>query len=43
MRLANAEKLIGGLGGEESRWRLTVAGLNEALVNVPGDVAVVSR
>ena len=39
-RLSNAGKLIGGLGGEEARWKETVATLNAALVNVPGDVAV---
>jgi dynein heavy chain, axonemal len=39
-RLANATKLIGGLGGEEARWKDTVGHLNSALVCVPGDVAV---
>lgn len=40
MRLANAGKLIGGLGGEEARWKVTVTTLSAAVVNVPGDVAV---
>ena len=40
VRLSNAGKLIGGLGGEEARWKETVANLNVALRCVPGDVAV---
>lgn len=31
---------MGGLGGEESRWKTTVEDLTEALSNVPGDVAL---
>jgi len=40
VRLSNAGKLIGGLGGEETRWSATVVDLNAALRNVPGDVSV---
>ena len=40
VQLSNADKLIGGLGGEETRWRETVETLKEAAVNVLGDVVV---
>jgi dynein heavy chain len=39
VRLANAGKLIGGLGGEEARWKVTVETLTAAVKNVPGDVS----
>lgn len=40
VQLSNADKLIGGLGGEETRWRETVEILKIAYVNVLGDVIV---
>ena len=40
IQLSNADKLIGGLGGEEVRWRETVVLLNDAFVNVLGDIIV---
>jgi dynein heavy chain len=40
IQLSNADKLIGGLGGEEIRWRETVEVLNVAYVNVLGDIIV---
>ena len=40
VQLSNADKLIGGLGGEETRWTETVALLKDAVVNVPGDIVV---
>ena len=40
VQLSNADKLIGGLGGEEIRWRETVEMLSEAYVNILGDVIV---
>lgn len=39
-QLANAEKLIGGLGGEEIRWLETVTQLSNSLSNVTGDVII---
>ena len=39
-RLSNADKLIGGLGGEQTRWAATVEHLSEALENCVGDVLV---
>ena len=42
VQLTNADKLIGGLGGEETRWTETVATLKEAVHNVPGDIVVSS-
>lgn len=36
VQLSNAEKLIGGLGGEEKRWKDTVAKLTLAMNNIPG-------
>ncbi|KAJ1460012.1 dynein heavy chain and region D6 of dynein motor-domain-containing protein [Pelagophyceae sp. CCMP2097] len=39
-RLSNADKLIGGLGGEQARWAKTVQDLTAALLNVVGDVLV---
>jgi dynein heavy chain len=39
-QLANAEKLIGGLGGEEARWKETVKNLGETYDNLVGDVLV---
>lgn len=40
MQLTNADKLIGGLGGEEARWKETVSQLKLAYVNLLGDVIV---
>ncbi|EQC29095.1 hypothetical protein SDRG_13255 [Saprolegnia diclina VS20] len=40
VQLSNADKLIGGLGGEETRWKATVAQLQEDYVNLTGDVLV---
>ena len=39
-QLVNADKLIGGLGGEEARWRETVEGLAVDYTNLLGDVIV---
>ena len=39
-QLSNADKLIGGLGGEESRWKETVSSLTLAYTNILGDVLV---
>lgn len=36
VQLSNAEKLIGGLGGEEKRWKETVATLTLAMDKLPG-------
>ena len=38
VQLSNADKLIGGLGGEEKRWKETVAALTEGYTNLLGDV-----
>lgn len=40
VQLSNAEKLIGGLGGEEKRWKDTVAKLTLAMNNLPGASSV---
>lgn len=40
IQLGNAEKLIGGLGGEEARWKNTVEKLNSDYVNLTGDVLI---
>ena len=40
IQLFNVDKLIGGLGGEEVRWRETVETLNSLFANVLGDVIV---
>jgi dynein heavy chain len=40
IQLSNADKLIGGLGGEEKRWKETVDSLKEAYDNILGDVIV---
>ena len=40
VQLANADKLIGGLGGEEKRWTETVKVLNDDLKNVVGNILV---
>lgn len=40
IQLSNADKLIGGLGGEETRWRETVQVLIAAVERVVGDVIV---
>uniref|UniRef100_K3W7Q8 Uncharacterized protein n=1 Tax=Globisporangium ultimum (strain ATCC 200006 / CBS 805.95 / DAOM BR144) TaxID=431595 RepID=K3W7Q8_GLOUD len=40
VQLQNAEKLIGGLGGEEARWKDTVAQLSIDYANLTGDVLV---
>ncbi|CAM9569873.1 unnamed protein product, partial [Sphacelaria rigidula] len=42
VQLSNAEKLIGGLGGEEKRWKETVATLTLAMDKLPGDVVIAS-
>lgn len=39
-RLERADKLIGGLGGERSRWQATVEQLGADMRNVVGDVVV---
>lgn len=41
-RLDRAKKLIGGLGGEKSRWTTQVTSLNAAYTNVVGDALVAS-
>jgi dynein heavy chain len=40
IQLSNADKLIGGLGGEETRWRETVAILGVSYTNILGDILV---
>lgn len=40
VQLQNAETLIGGLGGEETRWKETVAQLQTDYANLTGDVLV---
>ncbi|DAZ96773.1 TPA: hypothetical protein N0F65_005771 [Lagenidium giganteum] len=40
VQLQNAERLIGGLGGEEARWKETVAQLQVDYANLTGDVLV---
>ncbi|RYH30569.1 hypothetical protein EON65_04765 [archaeon] len=40
VQLSNADKLIGGLGGEEARWKETVTVLAEAFNNILGDVII---
>lgn len=40
IQLSNADKLIGGLGGEATRWTETVALLGEAYTNILGDVII---
>ena len=40
LQLLNADKLIGGLGGEELRWTLTVEALAQTYTNILGDVIV---
>ena len=40
LKLTRAEKLIGGLGGEKSRWITTVEDLKVAVVNVLGDIMI---
>ena len=40
IQLVNADKLVGGLGGEETRWRETVEMLKDAYNNILGDVIV---
>lgn len=40
VQLQNAERLIGGLGGEEARWKDTVAQLAIDYANLTGDVLV---
>lgn len=37
-KLIRAEKLLGGLGGEKTRWSETAVNLDKSLVNVVGDV-----
>jgi dynein heavy chain, axonemal len=40
VQLVNADRLIGGLGGEEARWKETVTRLYTAYENVTGDVLI---
>jgi hypothetical protein len=40
VKLQRADKLIGGLGGERSRWSVTVQQLQVDLHNVVGDVVL---
>lgn len=40
IKLQRADKLIGGLGGERTRWQATVLQLNLDLDNLVGDVVV---
>jgi hypothetical protein len=40
IQLSNAAKLIGGLGGEETRWRDTVVYLTNAFDNILGDIII---
>lgn len=40
IQLTNADKLIGGLGGEETRWRETVESLNISSTNILGDAII---
>lgn len=40
IQLSNADKLVGGLGGEEKRWSETVESLGEAYTNILGDVII---
>jgi dynein heavy chain, axonemal len=40
IQLSKADKLIGGLGGEENRWSETVSLLSEAYENILGDVFI---
>ena len=40
IQLSNADKLIGGLGGEEIRWKETVELLGIAYTNILGDIIV---
>jgi dynein heavy chain len=40
IRLESAQKLIGGLGGEETRWRATCLELNDAFDNLIGDALI---
>lgn len=40
VQLSNADKLIGGLGGEAARWGETVSVLTEAYDNILGDVII---
>ena len=42
VQLSNAEKLIGGLGGEEKRWTDTVASLTLAMDKLPGECSAVN-
>ena len=41
-RLVTAEKLIGGLGGEKSRWTASSSELGEQFNNLTGDVLISS-
>ncbi|XP_053593796.1 dynein axonemal heavy chain 3 [Microplitis demolitor] len=41
-KLDRAEKLLGGLGGERTRWSNTAANLGDSLINVIGDVLLAS-
>ena len=41
-KLERAEKLLGGLGGEKTRWSETAASLGDSLNNVIGDILLAS-
>ncbi|CAD7946598.1 unnamed protein product [Amoebophrya sp. A25] len=41
-RLARAEKLISGLGGEKGRWQISSKKLGEAFINLAGDILISS-
>lgn len=41
-KLGRAEKLLGGLGGEKTRWSDTAATLGASLGNVIGDILIAS-
>jgi dynein heavy chain len=40
IQLVNADKLVGGLGGEETRWKESVVTLTSSFENILGDVLV---
>lgn len=40
VKLERAEKLIGGLGGEKTRWTATAEGLTAAYTNLTGDMLI---
>ncbi len=42
VRLARAEKLISGLGGEKGRWQVSSKKLGAAFINLAGDILIAS-